>query len=292
MRSAGMGVLLLAALPHAPAANGADLPGCIFASHGGAVAYVEYRYRVRDGSWDATRGSGFVIAGDGHILTNHHVVSPNPADAVKPVVGARVVVRLGGLAEEERPATVLRRDEAMDLALLKIDARAQPWPAVPLGDSSTLRPGDLLVGMGFPGGDLAVVPPSMLTAANAVVHEVRKPWWQTGLALNPGNSGGPVFDGRGTVVGMAVAVREGTQQITYAIPMQYALGLAQAGGARMVPAGPCAASAAPGYAGAAPPSSAGQQMIIGAPGGVTAGTIVGGTYNLGGPPPAAAEPPR
>ena len=237
----------------APARSATDIGQCIFETHGNSIAYIEYRYRTKDGGWDTTKGSGFIIAGDGHILTNNHVVSPNVADLGRPVVQDKVVVRLGGLEQDEHTATIIRRDETSDLALLKIGSRTPPWPIVPIGDSSRHRPGDVLTGIGFPGGDLAIVPASPITAANAVVYGVNKPWWQTGLALNAGNSGGPIFDSVGTAVGIAVATRDGAQQITYAIPMQYALDLAKAGGAtQLESAGPCATNAA--GAGQLPPA--------------------------------------
>ena len=297
------GLLLLpcvALLRPAPG-HAADLGTCVYNAYGGAIAYVEYTYKLKDGGRDTTKGSGFVIAGDGHILTNNHVLRPtSSADKGKLIEQEQVVVRLGGLGGEEHPASIVRRDETLDVALLKIEARAQPWPVAPLGDSGRLRPGAPITSLGFPGSDLTIVPTGQITAANAVVRGVSKPlWWQTSLAFNPGNSGGPVFDSSGTAIGIAVAIRDDAQQISYVIPMQYALSLAEMGGARPVPAELCASSlstpdgqGASGTAGGPTPQAplVGTQTVIGGKGGVAGGVFQGGTFNMGVHPHPQPEP--
>lgn len=213
---------------------------CIFAANQAATVHIEYRYATNEGE-GVERGSGFIISPSGHIVTNAHVVSPRIQGIA--VQHASVTVRPGSLLEPPVEADVLVRDPALDLALLKLPARqgGESWPTVTVGIPLNQPVGAPLIGLGFASnGDLALVPAGQKTAHNTLVDNQLKPWWQTNLALNSGNSGGPVFGQLGTVVGIAVAKNSGAQLITYVIPIaqaQHLLDAAQVSGEQ---AGRCA----------------------------------------------------
>lgn len=211
---------------------------CLFDNHAAAIALTEYTYKDDQKGGDIVRGSGFIIRSDGHILTAAHVLRPL-FEHVK-IVEESVKVRLGSATAEAIPAIIIRRDAESDTALLKIEARDQRWPTLPIGKSAGLNVGTLLTALGYPGSDLAIVPAAPISSRNSLVSGVLKPWWQTALALNPGNSGGPVFGPLGTVVGVAIAMREDNAQlISYVVPIQYAQPLLAQAGVALSVAGPC-----------------------------------------------------
>lgn len=156
-------------------------------------------------------GTGFVVAGDGVIATNDHVVQ-----------GAQTVTVT--LADGRKlPATVLRTDPSADLAVLRV--AASNLPVAPLGDSSTLQVGDPVVAVGnalaLPGGP--TVTEGIVSALNRTVRTDRGAELthvvQTDAAINPGNSGGPLLDATGRVVGINTAAASGGQDIGFAIAM-------------------------------------------------------------------------
>ncbi len=135
-------------------------------------------------------GSGFIIDPDGYILTNHHVVE-----------GAyEVTVVLSD--ERSYPAQVLSTNDRPDLALLKIDA-GRKLPAVKLGDSDTLRIGETVIAIGNPLGLSSTVTVGVVSALNRDINDTMiDDYIQTDAAINRGNSGGPLFNVRGEVVGV------------------------------------------------------------------------------------------
>jgi hypothetical protein len=152
-----------------------------------------------------------------------------------------VDVRLDTITSPPLAAIIVERYPTLDLALLQLTDKSQHWTPAPLGIHNKLQVGSLLTGIGYPQSDLAIVPTGKITARNTIVHGVFKPWWQTSLALNPGNSGGPVFGNvRGRVVGIAVAFHDNTQLISYVIPLDAASDILSDKGAKYTPAGPCA----------------------------------------------------
>jgi serine protease Do len=157
-------------------------------------------------------GSGFIIRGDGYILSNNHVVE-----------GARVIkVHLqDGRAFE---AALVGRDPATDLSLLKVDSGGAALPVVPLGDSDTLRIGEWVVAIGNPMGLSHTVTAGIVSAKGR--REVRPDgrlryanFIQTDASINPGNSGGPLFNVKGEVVGINTAINARAQGIGFAIPI-------------------------------------------------------------------------
>ncbi len=165
------------------------------------------------GSREATephgQGSGFFVTPDGYLLTNDHVAEH---------VGQRTVVTLGDGRRVE--ARVIGTDPATDLAVLRANASALPFIAV--GDSESLRPGQLAVAIGNPLGFQSTVSAGVISAIgrglrarngrlidNVIQHTA---------PLNPGNSGGPLLDSAARVVGVNTAIIVAAQGIGFAVP--------------------------------------------------------------------------
>ena len=163
------------------------------------------------------RGSGFIVSPKGYILTNHHVVE----DA------KRIMVSLSNGDEVE--AEVIGADPAIDLAVIKIDAKGRQLPVLPLGDSDSLRVGEWVLAIGSPLEFENTVTVGVVSAKErrvpigktdtAVVHFI-----QTDAAINFGNSGGPLLDAAGNVIGISTAIRRGNlaEGIGFALPINEA----------------------------------------------------------------------
>ncbi|MSQ50487.1 MAG: DegQ family serine endoprotease [Betaproteobacteria bacterium] len=158
-------------------------------------------------------GSGFVISGDGFILTNAHVV--NNAD--------EITVKLND--KREFKARVIGADARTDVALLKIEATG--LFAVRFGDSNKLKVGEWVLAIGSPFGFDNTVTAGIVSAKGRnLPQENFVPFIQTDVAINPGNSGGPLFNMRGEVVGINSQIysRTGTfMGLSFAIPIDVAM---------------------------------------------------------------------
>jgi serine protease Do len=155
-------------------------------------------------------GSGFIVAPEGYVVTNHHVILD--ADQIE------VVLKDG----RTYPATVIGQDAYTDLALLKIDADAD-LPALPMGDSDSLAVGQWVVAIGSPYGLSQSVTIGIVSAKGRVIGSgPYDDFIQTDAAINPGNSGGPLVDLQGTLVGINTAIVASGHGIGFAIPVNLA----------------------------------------------------------------------
>jgi serine protease Do len=156
-------------------------------------------------------GSGFIVSADGYILTNAHVVQN--ADEVTVKMTDR----------REYTAKVVGVDEQTDVAVLKIEAKN--LPTVRLGDPSKLRPGEWVVAIGSPFGLENSVTAGIVSATARAAGGNYTPFIQTDVAVNPGNSGGPLFNLNGEVVGINSQIYSrtgGYMGVSFAIPIDVA----------------------------------------------------------------------
>jgi serine protease Do len=158
-------------------------------------------------------GSGFVIHPSGYVVTNAHVVERSATVQVRLASGRRLA------------GTVVGRDRRVDLALVKVDAPG-PLPVLPLGDSDRLAVGELVLALGHPFGLEQTVSLGIVSRKGAPLGAAAPgfDFIQTDAAVNPGNSGGPLVDMSGQVVGVnTMAARNGS--IGFAIPVNLIKGL-------------------------------------------------------------------
>jgi S1-C subfamily serine protease len=211
-----------------------NLVNQIYKADGDGVAFIESQIPAtesesinpfglpEEGSGGGTAtGSGFVIDGEGHILTNNHVVE-----------GAnKIEVKLGA-SDTEYTAEVVGADPASDLALLKVDAPSKELHPLTLGDSSEAEVGDPVVAIGNPFGLDRTVTSGIVSALQ---RQIQAPNGfsidnviQTDAAINPGNSGGPLINAEGEVIGINSQIEtggsgsEGNVGIGFAIPINTA----------------------------------------------------------------------
>lgn len=158
-------------------------------------------------------GSGFIISGDGYILTNAHVVSD--AD--------EVIVKLSD--KREFKAKIVGVDKRTDVALVKIEASG--LPKVTIGDPGKLKVGEWVAAIGSPFGLENTMTAGIVSAkGRALPQENFVPFIQTDVAINPGNSGGPLFNLAGEVVGINSQIYSrsgGSMGLSFSIPIDVAL---------------------------------------------------------------------
>ncbi|MBM0103549.1 DegQ family serine endoprotease [Steroidobacter sp. S1-65] len=162
-------------------------------------------------------GSGFIVSPDGYILTNAHVVDNAEEVTVKTT------------DRREYTAKVVGTDPATDIAVLKIDATN--LPTVKIGDASKLRPGEWVIAIGSPFGFENSVTAGIVSATSrSMPGSNYAPFIQTDVAVNPGNSGGPLFNMQGEVVGINSQIYSrsgGYMGLSFAIPIDVASNVQQ-----------------------------------------------------------------
>jgi S1-C subfamily serine protease len=190
-------------------------PGVVFVESRGRRGSSPFGQPDRGG---AASGSGFVVSDEGYIVTNAHVVEGTND----------VRVRFGEAGEEGSvDAEVVGADPSTDIAVLKVDPNEKELKALPLGDSSKLKVGDPTIAIGNPFGFDQTVTTGIVSALqrqipapnNFSIDDVI----QTDASVNPGNSGGPLLDAAGRVIGVNSQIATGGSQgsvgIGFAVPV-------------------------------------------------------------------------
>ncbi|HEX5382556.1 MAG TPA: Do family serine endopeptidase [Acinetobacter sp.] len=162
-------------------------------------------------------GSAFFISKDGYLLTNHHVVEN----------ASKVTIMMND--RRELDATVIGSDERTDVALLKV--KGTQFPALTTGNVDQLKVGEPVLAIGSPFGfDYSASAGIVSAKMRNMMGETSVPFIQTDVALNPGNSGGPLFNQRGEVVGVNSRIFSGTggyMGLSFSIPIDVAMDIAE-----------------------------------------------------------------
>ncbi|MGO1757429.1 MAG: Do family serine endopeptidase [Psychrobacter sp.] len=162
-------------------------------------------------------GTAFFVTADGYMLTNHHVVQG--ADKVTVTLNDRT----------ELDATLVGSDERSDVAVLKVTGTQ--FPALPIGDSNGLKVGEPVLAIGSPFGfDYSASAGIVSAKSRNFSRDTSVPFIQTDVALNPGNSGGPLFNQRGEVIGINSRIFSGTggyMGLSFSIPIDAAMDIYQ-----------------------------------------------------------------
>jgi S1-C subfamily serine protease len=181
-----------------------------FEKAGPAVVHIG----VRKGNTPAGVGSGLVVASDGLILTNSHVVSGATAIEVLMADGQKSAAR------------VIGEDPHSDIAVLRTDVHLKA-PSLSFFDSKSIKPGQMAIAIGNPLGFEQTVTAGVVSATGrsmrAYTGRLIDDVIQTDAALNPGNSGGPLVDSKGKVIGINTAVIRGAQGICFSVAANTAL---------------------------------------------------------------------
>lgn len=175
----------------------------------------------------ASSGSGIIIRNDGYIMTNNHVISEAMEGTTQVRSGAKIEVILPNEIDKPYTAKVVGRDAKTDLAVLKIEA--SNLPAIEIGDSDTIKVGELAVAIGNPGGleYMGSVTAGVISGLNRSMpldgtNELKL--IQTDAAINPGNSGGALVNAEGKLIGINTAKISGSgfEGLGFAIPVNRA----------------------------------------------------------------------
>ncbi len=215
-----------------PASGSGHTVGQVYQSDAQGVAYIEAQekptasaspFGAPSGGGTAT-GSGILIDGDGHVLTNAHVVDGSSS----------VTVKFGD--GDALPAKVLGVDDSTDIAVLSVDPGSVDADPLQLGNSDSVKVGDGAIAIGNPYGLDRTVTSGIISALQRQISAPNgftiSDVIQTDAAINPGNSGGPLIDSDGSVIGINSQIATGTGGsgsvgIGFAVPINTAKSVAQ-----------------------------------------------------------------
>ncbi|HEX2291820.1 MAG TPA: trypsin-like peptidase domain-containing protein [Gaiellaceae bacterium] len=202
-------------------------PAAIYRARSGGVVTIFAYFEDRPPDEHAAQGSGFVISREGYILTSAHVVT-TAGDGRTPEAADRVFV---GFRDRDRvPATVVGWDIFDDVGVLKVDPSAHALEPVPLGDSGRVQVGEPVAALGSPFGNESSLSVGVVSATRRSIDSLTSAYdvadaIQTDAPITHGNSGGPLFDARGRVIGINAQIRSDSGQsegVGFAIPINAA----------------------------------------------------------------------
>jgi 2-alkenal reductase len=203
-------------------------PATIYQSRSGGVVTIYAYFDDRPPAQHAAQGSGFVISKEGYVLTSAHVVTTAGVGETDPKAADRVYV---GFRDRDRvEATVIGWDVFDDVSVLKIDPAEHSLDLVPLGDSSRVVVGEPVAALGSPFGNESSISVGVVSATHRSIESLTSGYnvadaIQTDAPITHGNSGGPLFDARGRVIGINAQIRSDSGQsegVGFAIPINAA----------------------------------------------------------------------
>jgi S1-C subfamily serine protease len=167
-------------------------------------------------------GSGFVLNGEGEVVTNAHVVTTGEGEAVSRAREVYVEFADGNQVEAE----IVGADPNADIALLKIDPKGLKLRPLPLGESASVEVGEPVAAIGSPFGERQSLSVGVISAIDRSINSLTSfdiaGAFQTDAAINPGNSGGPLVDGEGRVIGINQQIKStsgGGEGVGFAVPV-------------------------------------------------------------------------
>ncbi|MES2705074.1 MAG: trypsin-like peptidase domain-containing protein [Verrucomicrobiota bacterium] len=157
-------------------------------------------------------GSGTIVSVEGYVITNWHVVAGDN-------VNIRVVLHGD---DDQRPASLVDRDEALDIALLRIEPKTpeETFPCMAFGDSDLMRQGHFVIAVGSPLHLAETVTQGIISNRSRRVSDIQTSFFQTDCIINPGNSGGPLMNLNGELIGINARMVEPPEQASGQIPGQ------------------------------------------------------------------------
>jgi S1-C subfamily serine protease len=215
------------------AGNDADWPKELYGKRAAGVVTIYALFQGHTGGADdtAAQGSGFVVSGAGYILTNSHVITTAGETAPNEEAEAAESVYVQYRDEERVPAEVIGWDIYDDVGVLKVDPLDHPVSPVPLGDSGRVVVGEPVAAIGSPFGQTNSLSVGVVSATERSVDALTSPGYnlvdaiQTDAPINRGNSGGPLFNARGEVIGINAQIRSesgNAEGVGFAVPINAA----------------------------------------------------------------------
>jgi S1-C subfamily serine protease len=208
------------------AGNGFD-PRRIYARRSPGVVTIYAEYGSDPSSAQVAQGSGFVVSGKGYILTNSHVIT-NAGEGRSARGANRVYVEFQDV--DRTPAKIVGWDIFDDVGLLKIDPAMHSLTPVPLGNSAAVAVGEPVAAIGSPFGNENSLGVGVVSATHRSINSLTSNYAlvdaiQTDAPINHGNSGGPLFDARGRVIGINAQIDSATgtaRGVGFAVPINSA----------------------------------------------------------------------
>ena len=210
-----------------PLAGNGFNPRRIYASRSAGVVTIFSQFGTNPAEADSVQGSGFVVSPKGYILTNSHVITD--AGESTTVHGAdRVYIEFEDL--DRAPAKIIGWDVFDDVGLVKVDPADHAVKPVPLGDSAAVSVGEPVAAIGSPFGNEDSLGVGVVSATHRSIDSLTSRYSlvdaiQTDAPINHGNSGGPLFDARGRVIGINAQIRSnsgGAEGVGFAVPINAA----------------------------------------------------------------------
>src|SRR5215210_6563717 len=211
-----------------PLAGNSFDPATIYRSRSGGVVTVYAYFDDRPPAERAAQGSGFVISREGYILTSAHVVTTAGEGESQTDAADRVFVAFRDRDRVE--ARVVGWDVFDDVSVLKVEPSAHPLDPVPLGDSASVVVGEPVAALGSPFGNESSLAVGVVSATQRSIDSLTSEYTlpdaiQTDAPITHGNSGGPLFDARGRVIGINAQIRSDSGQaegVGFAVPINAA----------------------------------------------------------------------